>query len=499
MLTGLWMVSDFVVMLADLWAVSDFAVMLAASSLILCLLLAGTKRCMEELEEKMDRGQEIRWLKASLLYLLFLLPVITEAVLFTRTYRDLTPTESFGKPYIMRTIVRESFTTAHLAFSKHWIFWLVLLVWGAGFLYFGVYQRRREKRALKCLREMSRQVEEGWLWELAEKLCRELEVRRPVCLYTNGLVVSPFVEGKKIYHVYLPEGLQDRAETELMLRHELTHCACGDTRYREYLHWLCALYWFLPPAYRFAERFVEVNEMACDEAVLREAPPNSRYRYAKLIYDLAVEEEEGTLTGIGFTFPGQEGSTLEKRVENMARKRSCMNKRRAVVLTAALLAACPVMTMAAADGVSIAQDALANALITETELPPMRIPDYKEVRETDSQKILRRAPDMEEMETSLETEDSAEIDMVIRGKESLAVAEVYLSEGDDIFIKLEGSHMADQFRLGREDSSKTRVHIDSVDGAIWYEWIVPESGIYTIYVEGTTILDVYLYGFIIIS
>ena len=148
MLTGLWMVSDFVVMLADLWAVSDFAVMLAASSLILCLLLAGTKRCMEELEEKMDRGQEIRWLKASLLYLLFLLPVITEAVLFTRTYRDLTPTESFGKPYIMRTIVRESFTTAHLAFSKHWIFWLVLLVWGAGFLYFGVYWRRREKRAL---------------------------------------------------------------------------------------------------------------------------------------------------------------------------------------------------------------------------------------------------------------------------------------------------------------------------------------------------------------
>lgn len=485
-------------MLTGLWMVSDFVVMLAASSLILCLLLAGIRRCMKALEKKMDRGQEIRWLKASLLYLLFLLPVITEAVLFTRTYQELTLIESFGKPFVMRMIVRESFTTANVAFSKHWMLWLVTLVWGAGFLYFGVYRRRREKRVLKCLREMSRQVEEGWLWELTEKLCRELKVCRPVCLYTNGLVVSPFVEGKKIHHVYLPEGLREDAETELMLRHELTHCACGDTRYREYLHWLCALYWFLPPVYRFAERFVEVNEMACDEAVLRVMPEKFRYRYAKLICDLASEEKTG-MVETGFSFPRQREGALERRVENMTKKRKSMNGKWAIILTAALLAVCPATTLMAADGVSIAQDAAANLLIKETELTPMELPEYQEIHETSSQIIMRDAPDRAIMEENLITKGMTEVDVTVNGIKGASIATVSLSKGDTVSFMLDSDKTTDKFRAGLESISEGKTYVDSLNGQVWYVFTVPKTDTYTLFVEGTTNASVHITGAIIIK
>ena len=410
-------------MIMNLWMASDFTVMFLSSALILWLLLAGTGWCMEFLEKKMDKEQESLFLKASLIYLLFILPLLTGTTLFTMTYREIQPSEGPMGPTLLRTIRYHTFGTTS-GLGNFWLFWLILAVWAVGFLYKGVYRRQKEKRMLKRLRNASCHLEEGWILELAGELCLELGVRRPVRFYISELVSSPFVEGTGTYHVILPGNIRDCGETELMLRHELTHCARGDLCYRRHLYWLCALYWFLPPVYGYAERFVEVNEMACDEAVLRSVPGKARYRYARLMYDLASENGERSFAETGFSFSGQKDSILERRMKSMVKMKKGMKRWKAAVLSAMLLTLCPATTLAAAGGVSRVQDVVARSMATELEENPIVVETYQEIYEADNYTLVKEAPDMDAMETNLVTRGVSTIDLTINGKVQISIAVV---------------------------------------------------------------------------
>ena len=349
---------------------------------------------------------------------------------------------------------------------------------------------------LKRLRNASCHLEEGWILELAGELCLELGVRRPVRFYISELVSSPFVEGTGTYHVILPGNIRDCGETELMLRHELTHCARGDLCYRRHLYWLCALYWFLPPVYGYAERFVEVNEMACDEAVLRSVPGKARYRYARLMYDLASENGERSFAETGFSFSGQKDSILERRMKSMVKMKKGMKRWKAAVLSAMLLTLCPATTLAAAGGVSRVQDVVARSMATELEENPIVVETYQEIYEADNYTLVKEAPDMDAMETNLVTRGVSTIDLTINGKVQISIAVVSLSKGDEVTFKLDSDHTTDRFRAGLEDSSGGRVYVNSSNGKILHDFSISKSGTYTLFVEGTTSSEIHVEGFV---
>ena len=50
---------------------------------------------------------------------------------------------------------------------------------------------------------------------------------------------------------------------------------------------LCMMYWFNTTVHIFLNKFIEINEMACDEATLKNYSDREKLIYAKLLRDMA--------------------------------------------------------------------------------------------------------------------------------------------------------------------------------------------------------------------
>lgn len=101
-------------------------------------------------------------------------------------------------------------------------------------------------------------------------------------IYTSGAVKSPCLAGL-IPAVYLTEDVLQTAETELILRHELTHL-----RHLDFLWSLCRtaaviLYWWNPFIWLAAICSKRDAELACDEAVAAGLSDAQRLVYARAI------------------------------------------------------------------------------------------------------------------------------------------------------------------------------------------------------------------------
>ena len=111
---------------------------------------------------------------------------------------------------------------------------------------------------------------------------RFLGKRGGTCIYVSGAVKSPCLAGL-IPAVYLTEDVLQADETELILRHELTHL-----RHLDFLWSLCrtaavTVYWWNPFIWLAAICSKRDAELACDEAVAAKLPESKRLAYARAI------------------------------------------------------------------------------------------------------------------------------------------------------------------------------------------------------------------------
>ena len=111
---------------------------------------------------------------------------------------------------------------------------------------------------------------------------RFLGKRGGTCIYVSGAVKSPCLAGL-IPAVYLTEDVLQEDETELILRHELTHL-----RHLDFLWSLCrtaavTVYWWNPFIWLAAICSKRDAELACDEAVAAKLPESKRLAYARAI------------------------------------------------------------------------------------------------------------------------------------------------------------------------------------------------------------------------
>ncbi len=222
-----------------------------------------------------------------------------------------------------------------------WPLWVILVsVWLAGALYHGVFRHLGKARLLRRVERVSEPCGDRELVDLKEGIAAWLDVKGGVTVYSGGLIPTPYTRGFFKKKIYISDVDCTSDEWKLLLTHELIHCRRNDCFYRRALLILQALFWFCPHVARFADYAIEVNEMSCDEYVIRERPRGARAPYCRLL----VRMREDTCALLGAYLCGDEDG-LERRLCRLARihKEECPALSALLATGAALLV--PAMTV----------------------------------------------------------------------------------------------------------------------------------------------------------
>ena len=172
------------------------------------------------------------------------------------------------------------------------VFIILLILWITGILILGVIRIFKENIFLKKLEKLSESVDDNTSIEIKKRLIKELGIKRDVKLFTNSIVPSPFIIGFMKPKIFLPDNKFSGLETEFILRHELTHLTSNDYIYRKLIFFLSVIYWFNPVVYILSNRFIEINEMACDKQVLRIYKKKEKLAYMKLLCEMACDKQD---------------------------------------------------------------------------------------------------------------------------------------------------------------------------------------------------------------
>lgn len=472
-----------------LWRFSDLILLLFTGVLIqniLFLLFAAGHRF---LEKKLSMCDIRRLMKLVLWYALILLPAVAGIVMFKATYTKFGPVSKWiGKggesehPLIYMNL--ESFSS-RTAYGNHWIFLVILCVWIVGILVKGMAPSLRTRRVLKKLKRTKVAQPDLALTGIVRRLEKELGIKRGVEMIESPLLSVPFVTGWFRSRLYFPSQIRDEVERELLLCHELTHCRCWDGFYRRLLFLLGDLYWFNPFMHLFANYFVEVSEMACDEEVLEKCSSQEKKLYAKLL--VSFETGEDFLRSAA-ALTGHAESGLERRLKNMKKKETKRSRRSVMLVTAVVLSMCPLATVSAASGVSVLQDRIIK----------MTFPNFEEEM-NGIQNTLTEEVDYEDLGETRELgihlgARGASIDTTLNGTGAVVVETKTLKKGDEIFFSVGGDKATDKFRVGWKDSSGKTISVTSTDGEIFHTFTIPKDDTYILFIQGTSSGTVHVTG-----
>lgn len=204
---------------------------------------------------------------------------------------------------------------------------------------------------------------------LHHRLCREYGLASPIPLFiSHG--EGPLLMGFLRPVICLPRQPMSAAQTDAVLRHELTHYTRRDLWRKLLLLLAAALHWFNPLVHRMHRQADMDIELACDAAVLQNSGTDYRRQYGQAI--LAVlERESGAPMPLTTGFFGQKDQMLRRFSEIMdsTKRRS---GRWALALVCGISLCC---------GIFVGCDSAATA-----EAVPSVAPDVVEVtvRDTDS-------------------------------------------------------------------------------------------------------------------
>jgi beta-lactamase regulating signal transducer with metallopeptidase domain len=203
------------------------------------------------------------------------------------------------------------------------------------------YCLARQLTARKMLRDLARGAHSPAGWQrLARGISGQMRIHRRVSLLVHERVAVPFTYAFLAPRILLPESSKSWPAQRLraVLAHELAHVKRGDSLLNLVAFWVCAVLWFLPPAW-FAWRFMRKEaEISCDLSVLDLG--FKRTAYASTILDLGAANGNGLILAT-HSFFGDRGM-IRERIQRILRPdagpRSGLRERsRGVLVSAALM------------------------------------------------------------------------------------------------------------------------------------------------------------------
>jgi len=161
-------------------------------------------------------------------------------------------------------------------------------------------------------------------------------------LYCDGIASAFSCRMDGLHYVVLPQSyLQDLNHARIAIRHELQHIRHGDTEWAQAILFIKQCLWLHPAAHRWATLLEEIQELACDEAMLCRA----RQSFQEYVHCLLWATDIGggrSFIPVGTTGMAKATSPhqLTRRVRSMkdAKKRSRMNGKICGMLGAAICA-----------------------------------------------------------------------------------------------------------------------------------------------------------------
>lgn len=469
------------------WKTSDYVVLLLSAAAASNVLMAGVFLSRRFFERKLDMGQWNVLLKLVIYYLLLLMPALSGYVLYSSTFHGVISVA--GEDFAGARIIGNRSVGAFMWWGNHEAFIGLILIWGSGILYFGIRRGLRDARLLKKIEKLSEAGGDGILASLEANLSEPLLIKRPVTVLRNDVVSTPFTIGILHYKIFLPKKELTEEEAGLIIKHELIHCRRGDYAYRKALSLLAALYWFNPVFPILIDYCVEVNEMACDEAVLDGESKERRKFYVDMMVQMAAGE---LMMKQAVCLTGHTENGLERRIRNVMKKKKAAGRPLFTVMLCGVLAACPFTSFGASKGISYAQSVFVEKILVEETEDTTIQPEFTEYVEMNENMNVRRLPG------TLLPRSGNWIDTDIEGKEVIVFDTLYLSEGNKVDFSIEGDNTSDQFRAGLMNSSGRKRYVSSSNGGIDHKFTVDQSGYYDLYLEGTTNSTIHVSGSITI-
>ena len=472
-----------------IWTVSDLIILLLTGALVINVIVQVATGICRKLEPGVAAGELSAILKGTILYIAFALPVMIGVAIFKYTFvgRDYVVSEDLDHGWIMR----------HVPFSIYspwWLrilFWILCFIWLCGILWSGVKKLRRTNRLLERIEKSAKQEQDELFEKCVEKFL-DSRSKRKILLYKSDFIPSPFTYGCFKKRVLIPNQDFSDQERQMIYEHELVHCRKRDYFFRQLVFWLCAIYWFNPGINVLADYFVDVNEMACDEAVLKEYPKGMRYVYALLIYRISADQAGEALEVTKFTGCGK--NKLERRIERMKRKKS--RKPYAAALAAVLMAAVyPATALGASAGMAALQGHCAKQLRNyySVEAEPQRQPVHQEY-------TMQLAPEDLKQDSSVQIapRGSTSINATLAAREDTSYSIGYLTRGQNVTIHLI-SDSGSGIRAGLTLSNGQTTYVNSIGGKIDHTFSVDSSGNYSVYIENLGNSETKVSGMVLVA
>ena len=136
---------------------------------------------------------------------------------------------------------------------------------------------------------------------------------KSIKVYGSKGLSSPVLVGFLFPKLILPENFSSAfslQQQNMILQHELTHYKRADNFFNLIALILLVLFWFNPLVWLAYSAFRQNQELACDEAVLKNKTHQEKVSYSKALL-LCSEHKEGFLT---FNLPYGEKHTMLKRI-----------------------------------------------------------------------------------------------------------------------------------------------------------------------------------------
>lgn len=375
------------------------------------------------------------------------------------------------------------------------VFIILLILWITGILILGVIRIFKENIFLKKLEKLSESVDDNTSIEIKKRLIKELGIKRDVKLFTNSIVPSPFIIGFMKPKIFLPDNKFSGLETEFILRHELTHLTSNDYIYRKLIFFLSVIYWFNPVVYILSNRFIEINEMACDKQVLRIYKKKEKLAYMKLLCEMACDKQDTVNIGNIIYLKGKAERNFERRLRNIMKTEKVVGKLSYIFVSILVLGACPVVSYAATNAVIDFQSNVVAAVTEDTDISDGYEPIFEEAQDDVNESVS-----VLELNEMLVPIGINYVDADIRRNTGAATEAVYLSKGQTIEYSLQTNNSNNRFTAGLINQRGRRIgSVSSKKGQIFYKYTVNRSGMYRIYISNNSRKTIHVSGHFFIN
>lgn len=470
--------------------ISDIIVALFMPVIVLNIVIVLMVFIKNILENIFNTCQLSKLFKCFMLYVAVSLPVIIAYVCYRFFYVE--------KIEIVSNDVSEAYyindkTIANSTdLGNNAIFIIMLVAWITGIIILGILRLFNEIVFLKRLEKLSKIVTDDKSIEIRNKLIKELGIKKDVRIFTNSIIPSPFIIGFIPPKIFIPENKFSELQLEFILRHELTHLAVNDYIYRKIIFFICIIYWFNPVTYILSDRFIEINEMACDEKVLRGYKKKEKAIYMKMLCEMACDEED--MNNIIY-FKGKTEKSFERRLKNMMKTKKEVGKLSYVLASAFILGLCPVVSYAATDTAINTQSNIISILEKYRDTVEVNTFRFKEQQEMDYGNIMEII-----LQEALPVSGTINLDTKLNGKNRFVTRSTDLEKGSKIDFSLEADSSNKSFRAGLMDSNNKKIYVESNNGQIFYKFTIEKSGKYKLFIEGINAgEDVHVTGYAYIN